>query len=59
MDWSSVAQWLAFLILDPAAHIPVFLKFFQRGKIIDVAEVNQPRWLEKMDSGLKMLIKTI
>ena len=48
----STAQWPAHLLPDPPAPglIPSFSENFFRGKIIDVAEVSQWRWLE--ESGL-------
>ena len=48
----SIAQRLACLLLDPAAPASIFsvLKTFSEEKIVDVAEVNQLRCLEK--SGL-------
>ena len=44
----SKAQWLAYLLLDPAAPglIPSVLKKISEEKVVNVAEVNQWRSLE-------------
>ena len=49
MRRGSTAQWLAYLLLIPAAPglIPSGPKKNFRGKIVDDAEVNQWRWLEE------------
>ena len=51
---------VAYLLLtqQPLVRIPALSKKI-RGKIIDVAEVNQQGWLEEVDSGLKMVIEPI
>ena len=43
-----MAQWLEYLLLDPAARglIPIY-PIFSEEKIINIAEVNQPLWLEE------------
>ena len=60
-DWTrttSIAQWLAFLLLDPGApgSIPSISGIFSAEKNVDVAEVNQQccleesvQWLENLD----------
>ena len=55
------AQWLANLLLDPAApgSISSIPKKISVEIFFDVAEVNQRLCLEKVDSGLKMLIEPI
>ena len=37
---------------------PAFPKFFQKGKIIDVAQVNQRRWLEESGQWLENVDRT-
>ena len=52
---SSIAQWLAYLLPDPATpgSIPSIRELFFREKIVNVAEVNQQRCLEYLEeSGL-------
>ena len=50
----NIAQWLAYLLLDPAApgSIPS-VPPKDRGKIIDVAEVNQRHWLDQSGQWLE------
>ena len=54
-----MAQWVAYLLLDPAAPgwILSVPKVFFWEKNIDITEVNQRCWLYA--GGLKMLIETI
>ena len=61
MKWEgegSIAQWLAYLLPDPAAlgSIPSITKNISEEKNVDVAEVNQRhgmeergQWLENVD----------
>lgn len=54
----SIAHWLAYLLLDPAAlsSIPSILKRISEEEIFDFAEVNQQRGLEvNWSVALKML----
>ena len=58
----SIAHWLAYLLLDPAASssIPSILKRISEEEIFDFAEVNQQRGLEVIWSvALKMLNESI
>ena len=43
-----MAQWLEYLLLDPAARglIPIY-PILSEEKIINIAEVNQRLWLEE------------
>ena len=57
---SSIAQWLAYLLLDPAGRV----HFSAEGKIVHVAEVNQWRclvvrgeWLKNADQDLLELAR--
>ena len=57
-------RWLqstevAYLLLtqQPQIRLPVFQKMF-RGNIIDVAEVNQRRWLEESGQWLENVDRT-
>ena len=56
----SIAQWLANLLLGLAAPglIPSIPKKNFRGKIIDVGEVNQLRWLEESGQWLENVDRT-
>ena len=63
LTWSgkgSTAQWLAYLILDPAApgYIPSNPNFFSKEKIVNVAEVNQRRCLEETGQWLENVDRT-
>ena len=53
-NFKCVAQWLAYLLLDPATGglIPIFPHFF-RGKIINIAEIYQWLWLEESGQRLE------
>ena len=51
----SIAQWLAYLLPDPAAtgSIPSIPGVFSVEIIVDVAEVNQWCWLEESEQWLE------
>ena len=57
----SMTQWLAYLLLDPAAPglIPSVHNFFSDENIVNVAESNKRGAWRKVGSGLKMLIEPI
>ena len=57
----SIAQWLVYLLMDPAAPclIPSIPKAFSKEKIVNFAKANPHPCLEGTGYGLKMLIKPI
>ena len=52
-----MAHLLAYLLLDPAAQGLIPKKIF-RGKIVNVAEVNQGRYLEESGQWLENVVRT-
>ena len=57
----SIAQWLAYLLLDSAALglIPSIPNFFQKKKLSTLLSLSNRAGLRKEDSGLQMLIEPI
>ena len=60
LEWSSIAHWLGYLLLDPAApgSIPNVPQKISQGKNVSVSEVNQWRCLEESGQWLENVDRT-